>query len=299
VREKSAGVLKILSGNLAWEPSIRIARGAQQAAREKGYEVQVCDAHGDESADMESVARLAGNGTRGAVIVALHTAAFHAAVMRLKTEGFPFVLVDAHLQDVAGIATVSADNYRGGFMVGKRFAQLGHRRVAFIGDAGASTVGDRLKGFRDGLAEFGVVLPRGMAREIKAPDPFGDWGEQVRVECEKLFGKTRGSAVHLHPTAVFCSCDAIARTCYRYCAEKNIRIPKDLGIVGFDDDPMAEWLTPALTTVRQPFTEIGATAMRLLIAQLSGTDAATQSHHALPVKFIERGSFVKQGRTAK
>ena len=288
-REKTAqtGVLKILAGNLAWEPSIRIARGAQQAARKWGYEIQVCDAHGDATKDMESVARLAGNGTKGAVVVALHTPAFHAAVARLKAENFPFVLVDAHCREETGIPSVASDNYRGGFLVGTRMAKLGHTRVGFIGDAGASTVGDRLNGFRDGLAEFGVALPRAMTREIVAPDPFSDWGELVREACAGLLrGKNR-------PTAVFCSCDAVARFCYRFCAEARLRIPNDVGIVGFDDDPMAEWLTPGLTTIHQPFAEIGATAMRLLKAQLTGADAATQGHHALPVEWVERGSLKK------
>ena len=295
VREKAAstGVLKILAGNLAWEPSIRIVRGAQQAARELGYEVQVCDAHGDVSADMESVARLSGNGTKGALIVALHTPAFYAAVARLKMEGFPFVLADARCHAETGIPSVASDNYAGGFLAGARIAQLGHKRAGFIGDAGASTVEDRLNGFRDGLAEYGVALPRAMAREITPPDPFGDWGEQVRVACAKLLrDKNR-------PTAIFCSCDAVARACYRFCAEKKLRIPGDVGIVGFDDDPMAEWLTPGLTTIHQPFAEIGAAAMKLLCGQLTGTDAATQGHLALPVDWVERGSLAKPARSAK
>ena len=292
VREKAVGVLKILAGNLAWEPSIRIVRGAQQAARKLGYEVQVCDAHGDASANMESVARLAGNGTRGAVIMALHTPAFRAAVSRLKADGFPFVLVDTYLKDGSGYASVAADNYGGGFVAGTQIAKAGHRCAGFIGDAGTSTVEDRLSGFRDGLAEFGVVLPRGMTCVFETPDPFVDWGEYVREACAKLLGGGAKS----RPSAVFCSCDAVARVVYRFCAEKKIRIPDDLGVVGFDDDPLAEWLSPGLTTVRQPFTEMGAAAMRLLEAQLTGIDATAQQHIALPVEWVGRGSLrVVQG----
>ncbi|MCL1887357.1 MAG: GntR family transcriptional regulator [Kiritimatiellaeota bacterium] len=289
---KAAGVVKILVGNLAWEPSVRIVRGAQQAARERGYELQVCDAHGDAGADMESVARLAGNGAKGALIVALHTPAFYAAVARLKAENFPFVLVDTHYREEIGIPSVAADNYQGGFLAGTRIAKLGHARAAFVGDAGASTVADRLDGFRDGLAEHGVALPRAMVRDIVAPDPFADWGELVRAACgELLRGKDR-------PTAVFCSCDAVARFCCRFCAEKHLNVPGDISVVGFDDDPMAEWLTPGLATVRQPFAEMGATAMRLLAAQLAGADAP-RGHHALPVEWVGRGSLAKPGRTAK
>ncbi len=293
VREKSrtAGMLKIMVGNLAWEPSIRIVRGAQQVARERGYEVQVCDAHGDVTEDMESVGRLTENGARGAVIVALHTAGFRAAVARLRAEGFAFVMVDAHCGEEAGMTSVAADNYRGGFLTGTRMGELGHERVGFIGDTASSTVADRLAGFRDGLAEFGVALPRSLVRDIVVEDPFADWGEAVREACEGLLtGRGR-------PTAVFCSCDAVARMCYRFCGERGLLIPEDVGVVGFDDDPMAEWLTPGLTTVRQPFAEIGATAVRLLEAQLTGAEGAAQGHHALPVELIERGSLAKARKT--
>ena len=287
VREKSTstGVLKIMVGNLAWEPSVRIVRGAQQVARERGFDVQVCDAHGDQSQDVESVARLPNNGTAGAIIVSVNSPAFLTAVGRLGATGFPFVLVDEHGGRNANVPSVAADNYQGGFMAGTRIMEAGHRVAAFIGDAAASTVTGRLNGFRDALAEFGVALPRGLTRDIVAVDPFADWGELVQKECQVLLRMER------RPTAIFCSCDAIARVCYRCCAEARVSIPEEMSVVGFDDDPMAEWLSPGLTTVRQPFADMGACAMRTLAGLLSGE--ASGGHQALPVEFIERGSLGK------
>lgn len=287
VREASnkAGVLKLMVGNLAWEPSIRIVRGAQAVAREGGFEVQVCDAHGDSTEEVESVQRLAGNGTAGAIIVALHSLAFNAAVARLKDQNFPFVLVDDRYGVVRGIPSVASDNYHGGFLVGRRMVELGHRRVAFIGDTVSTTVADRLEGFRDALAEVDIALPRIRIRSLSDLNPFEDWTAPVYRECDALF------ALDERPTAVFCSCDAIARCCYRHAAERGKRIPDELSIVGFDDDPLAEWLTPTLATVRQPFAQMGETAMRMLLEQLGGAAPATQKHRALSVELIERGSL--------
>jgi DNA-binding LacI/PurR family transcriptional regulator len=81
----------------------------------------------------------------------------------------------------------------------------------------------------------------------------------------------------------------VARACYRVCAARGLRIPQDLSLVGFDDDPLAEWLSPPLTTVRQPFTEIGQAAMELLGEQLSGR-AAEPRAVTLPVTWVGRGS---------
>jgi LacI family transcriptional regulator len=88
---------------------------------------------------------------------------------------------------------------------------------------------------------------------------------------------------------VFCSCDAVARACYRVCAALRLKVPEDVSLVGFDDDPLAEWLTPALTTVRQPFREMGRTAMELLLTQLTKR-AARPENVVLPVEWVERGS---------
>jgi DNA-binding LacI/PurR family transcriptional regulator len=81
----------------------------------------------------------------------------------------------------------------------------------------------------------------------------------------------------------------VARACYRVCAAQGLQIPRDLSLVGFDDDPLAEWLTPPLTTVRQPFTEMGEAAMELLCKQLAGRPLGAQLK-PLPVTWVERGS---------
>ena len=280
-------VVKVIVGNLAWEPSVRIARGAQQVAGKFGIEIQVCDAHGSQSENLDTLLKLPTNGASGAILLALHTAAFTEAVVRVKAQGFPLVVVDHCPKEIA-VPAVVADNYQGGIMVGRHLAGLGHSRVAFVGDCVASTVRARLDGFRDALAEAGVTLPRDSVVDITPDDPLADWSEQVRQAVEGVL-RTK-----VRPTAVFCSCDAVARACYRACTALGLRIPQDLSLVGFDDDPLAEWLSPPLTTVRQPFTELGRTAMTLLHGQLAGQPAEPVTV-TLPVEWVERGSTAAPG----
>ncbi len=275
-------VVKLIVGNLAWEPSVRVARGAQEVARGMGVEVQVYDAHGSQEQIVKTLLGLPRNGACGAILMALHTAVFNEAVVRVQAQGFPLVVVDHHPGEFAVPAAV-ADNDTGGALVGRYLMGLGHRRLAFVGDCGASTVRARLEGFRDALAEGGVVLPRARVVDITPEDPLANWDARVRLGVEGLL---RGEA---RPTAVFCSCDAVARACYRVCAALGLRIPQEVSVVGFDDDPLAEWLSPPLTTVRQPFAEMGRAAMRLLAAQLAGGPAQAQTV-TVPVEWVERGS---------
>ncbi len=274
--------VKVIVGNLAWEPSVRVARGAQQVARQHGVEVQVYDAHGSQEENLGTLLNVTKNGASGAILMALHTAAFNEAVMCVKAQGFPLVVVDHHPCEF-DVPAVVADNYAGGLLVGRHLASLGHARVAFVGDCVASTVRARLDGFRDALAEAGIVLPRASVVDITPEDTLADWSEMVRHAAERLLGAER------RPTAVFCSCDAVARACYRACAALGLRIPQDVSLVGFDDDPLAEWLSPPLTTVRQPFAEMGRVAMRLLQRQLAEHEVKTETV-VLPVEWVERGS---------
>jgi LacI family xylobiose transport system transcriptional regulator len=275
-------VVKIIVGNLAWEPSVRIARGAKQVARKHGIEVQVCDAHGDQREDLEALLNLPKNGASGAILMALHTPAFNEAMVRVKAEGFPLVVTDYHPGEI-WMPSVVADNYQGGTLVGRHLLALGHTRIAFVGDCGASTVRVRLDGFRDALADAGITLPRDRVIDITPDDPLSNWDERVQKMVTKLL------KVSPRTTAIFCSCDAVARACYRVCAAQGFQIPSDLSLVGFDDDPLAEWLTPPLTTVRQPFTEMREAAMELLCEQLAGRSVLTQAD-PLPVTWVERGS---------
>mgnify|MGYP000894764861 FL=1 len=281
-------VVKVIVGNLAWEPSVRVARGAQQVARKHGVEIQVCDAHGSQEENLATLMGLPQNGASGAILMALHTAAFNEAVVRIQAQEFPLVVIDHHPHEVA-VPAVVADNYEGGALVGRHLAALGHTRVAFLGDCAASTVRARLDGFRDALAEAGVVLPRARVVDITPEDLLADWSEMVRQAADGLLGGPE------RPTAVFCSCDAVARACYRTCAALGLRIPQDVSLVGFDDDPLAEWLSPPLTTVRQPFTEMGQAAMRLLQERLAGREAKSETV-TLPVEWVGRGSTAAPGK---
>ena len=89
----------------------------------------------------------------------------------------------------------------------------------------------------------------------------------------------------------------------RALSEAGHPVPRDLSVTGFDDDPIAEWASPALTTVRQDFAEMGHRALAALVAQLGKATgdapeppAAPPSHVAVPVTLVERSSIAPPPR---
>lgn len=292
VSSRGAGTrsVQVIAGNLKWEPSVQVARGVQSLARELGVEVHLYDAQGDMELDLERLRRLPESGGDGAVIVSLHNCEFNEVVYQLKASGFPFVLVDQRLREI-NVPSVLADNYSGGFQVGQELLRLGHRRIAFIGDLVAATVQDRLNGLRDAMADAGLPLPRSHVTDLlTVVDRMGDWSEQIDASVRRLMAEA------VPPTAIFCSCDGVARPAYRTLAAMGLRVPQDVSVVGFDDDPIAEWLSPPLTSVRQPFHEMGRVAIEVLSRQMDDPNLPAE-HLVMPVELIRRGSTAAAPRT--
>lgn len=277
------GQIQVISGNLEWEPSVQISRGVQTVAKGQGLQVQLYDAQGDEKLDLKMIRDLPHSQARGAVLISLHSHSFNEAVFALKERNFPFVLVDQRLHDI-DVPSVVADSYSGGYQAGQMLLAQGHRRIAFIGDLIAMTVRDRLAGLRDAINDAGIAYDRSLVVDlVSGTDRLGDWSGAIDEAAQQLM--TRAP----RPTAVFCSCDGVAKLLYRSLAAMNLSVPQDVSIVGFDDDPIAEWLSPALTTVRQPFHDMGQAAIELLCERIANPTAPVQ-HRVLPVELIQRES---------
>ena len=159
---------------------------------------------------------------------------------RCQQAGVPVVQFN-RTQDLERVATVTSDNYQGGYDIAQFLAQGGHQRPAYIaGWEGASTQRDREAGFLDGLKDAGLTL---FARGV------GNFeADTAKAAACCMFGK-RDAVL---PDAVFVANDHMAfavMDALRF--ELGLRVPQDVSVVGYDDVPPAAWTAYDLTTVRQ------------------------------------------------
>ena len=277
--------IQVVVGNLLWEPCLQMSRGVQAAARGVGLHVQIYDAHGDADLDLALVDQLPNSGAKGAVIAALHGPRFCDAICRLHASGFPFVILDQRMRDIQ-VPSVTADNHGGGHQIGKMLLDLGHRRIAFIGDLIASSVQERLEGLRDAIWDAGLPFSRNLIVDLLCGvDRFGDWSSFTADGVKRLMALP----VDQRPTAIFCSCDSIAAHTYTALAEMGLSIPGDVSVVGFDDDAIAAQLRPGLTSARQPFLEMGQVAMDILEQRLRQPTGPAE-RRIMPVELVHRQS---------
>jgi len=289
VREKDAVTRRwrFVAGNFLWDPAIRAASAVRRAAAKIGVDVELRDAAGDMDALIGEIAALPDSGASGAFVFSLHGSRFDDAVRAVAAKEFPLVVLDECMDARSRVNCVLSDNALGGRLVAERVFRAGHRNLAFVGDFVADTVQERWEGFSRLAAKLTGAKP--LKYDIKGEDRLGDWECEIRAAVSRLLRrKTR-------PTAVFCSCDAIARHAMRAFAEAGLSVPDDVSLVGFDDDPIAEWTTPALTTVRQDFGAMGREAVKALLARIEKPSAPGVTAK-MPVELVERESLVRSAK---
>lgn len=169
----------------------------------------------------------------------------------------PMVFIDAYSD--AGISTVGIDDARGSYDATRLLLDAGHRSIAFVGPGAASegVINARFSGFTRAVVDAGL-------------DPA-----DARVIANLTFGDAEAAADDLlaHPrrfTAAVVTADILAVGLIKAFARRGIQVPSEFSLVGFDDLPIAEMVTPALSTVRQDIAEKARAAVELLMDQLDG-----------------------------
>ncbi|MCX5533086.1 LacI family transcriptional regulator [Streptomyces sp. NBC_00006] len=173
---------------------------------------------------------------------------------RLRAKGIPYVVFDP-MDDVPdGVPYVGATNFKGGRSAARHLIALGHRCIALIGGPDHAFCLARAAGYRSAMEAAGLpVDPDATVR-----GPLTREGGQAAARA--LLGRTD------RPTAIVTANDMQALGVYQAAREAGLRVPQDLGVVGFDDMPVAVWADPPLTTVRQPLDEMAASATELALA---------------------------------
>jgi LacI family transcriptional regulator len=187
-------------------------------------------------------------------------------------------VVSVNYIEGGGVATVTADDENAGYLATRHLLEQGHRVVgALTGIASRRLTQARQRGYAKALSEAGVEVAEGLVEEA---------GVHV---ADGLAALPRLIARRPDVTAVFCHHDLVAVGALAALGSLGKRVPDDCSVVGCDGLDSAAFTSPPLTTVRVPFYEIGAEAMRVLLRLVAG-DGAGPRNVRLPVHLIARAS---------
>jgi DNA-binding LacI/PurR family transcriptional regulator len=178
---------------------------------------------------------------------------------QFQSRGIPVVVLDPTGEPGHTTPSVGAGNWTGGLTAARHLLELGHRRIAAItGPSRVLSSRARLDGYRAAMDAAGAAVDTGLICE-------GDFHPEDGLE----YGR-RLLRLPVPPTAIVTGNDLQALGVYQAAAEADVRIPRDLSVVGFDDLPIAQWASPPLTTIRQPLAEMAATAAAMAISLARG-----------------------------
>lgn len=261
--------------------AVERVRGIVTALSGTAYDMMLFDV---ESEDREQRAfELFDRGDRADGLLVVSLIPPDDETMRLRESRLPCVLVDA---PHPALPNVVIDDVAGGEIATQHLIELGHRRIAFIGDKPADPF--RFDSSRDRTRGYERALDRaGLERRP----------EYVREGTQRLH-VARSIAVELlrlveRPTAIFAASDTQALGALEAARSLELRVPDELSIVGFDDIELAAYV--GLTTVRQPLFESGRRGAELLLRLLAGQPLDVHSE-LLPLELIMRGTTAPPAR---
>lgn len=279
-----AGDRSFLIGHLYGDPSgtytSEIQAGLLNRCREHGYHllIEEIDYSGPD-VEQRSSALLHQLRLDGVVLTAPVTD--NEAVQRvLEQARIPYVrITPEHETETA--PSVRIDERQAAIKLTQHLLSLGHRRIGFIkGSPNHAATELRYSGFHEAMQEAGLAVEPELVEK-------GRFNYASAMPCAR-----RLLAREDRPTAIFASNDEMAAAVIAVAVEQGLSLPQELSVVGFDDTPMAQMLSPSLTTVRHPVREMGEAAADILFAAFAqkGQAAPAAPHRVLPYEIILRQS---------
>lgn len=258
-RMDTIGVVSVVDGGEINLYFLAVLNGILEAATKQGQNITVCSLANWES-EQSRIPGFCDGRVDGIILVAppRFSGGFLEDLRRLT----PLVMIHGTQPEFATIANMEVDNEPGAYAAVRHLLAHGHRRIAhFTAGLDMREVQQRLSGYCAALEEAGI----GYDPELVLQGNYSVWSG--RHCMEQALAKWPRAAF---PTAFFCASDAIAYGGMEVLAENNMAVPDDVSVVGFDDTLLARSTTPPLTTVRQPFRQMGRRAVERLLMQISG-----------------------------
>jgi LacI family transcriptional regulator len=247
-----AGLIDIVMRGIDTLWSTLILVGAQEEAARAGVGLVVTPTHGRTMGNRHWLTSLAQRHTDGIVLV---VSRFQTGVdQELGKLGIPYVFVDPIGVPEQDVPVIGATNFDGGVEATEHLIGLGHTRIGIItGDRGLMCSQERLAGYKDALDRAGLPYDENLVSVGNFQVEGGYYGGARLLRLPKP------------PTAIFAGSDLQAHGVYQAAKAAGLRVPEDLSVVGFDDVPLCQWVSPPLTTIRQPLTDMAREATRILV----------------------------------
>ncbi|EXF94621.1 LacI family transcription regulator [Pseudomonas fluorescens HK44] len=267
LKAKTTATIGLLVPNSLNPYFAELARGIEDYCERNGYCVILCNS--DDNPDKQrSYLRVLLEKRIDGLIVA-SAGGDSGLAQGLAGVRTPMVIVDRGLEGLDA-DMVRIDHEYGAYLATRHLLELGHRDIATIGGPAHTSVAQmRLAGYCRALQEAGVEVPREWMLESDFTSIGGYNAATILLEKNP-------------PSAIFAGNDMIGIGVLRAAAERNVRVPSELSVIGFDDIQMSRYVYPALTTVGQSILQLGEMAAEVLLRRIATPELATGQQIVTP-----------------
>ena len=272
--KNSSGLIGLIVPNIDNPFFNEIAKAIEEEAYNKGLHIVLCSSGNNTQKEADNIQMLEQMKADGIILI---TNGNHTGRMIEKCS-LPVIVVDRHITDCGEIAHIEADHYKGGKLAAEFLVKCGCRSIVCLRGPQEFTSGRlRYQGYCDVCRENGIP-----ERYVDTKYSF-ESGIKAAYEMLERFPETDG---------IVAANDMVAISSYKVLRSKGIRVPEDIQIVGFDDIRFSSLVSPAVTTIHQPITEMGKRAVEIIFRYAEGSEYSEKN--VFDVYLVERETTMRE-----
>ncbi|GAB4030290.1 LacI family DNA-binding transcriptional regulator [Spirosoma jeollabukense] len=272
----------VIVPNLSYYYFSAMLNSIEEAALQSGYSVLVCQTNESYLREITNIQNLLRSQVEGFIISLSRDTDNYEHVERLTRKNIPLVLFDRYAESI-NVSKVIVDNHAAAFKATEHLIENGCRRIGFLaGPAQLVLSNQRINGYRAALAKHELSV-----------------GDQYIFNCDYTQENTIMQTLAMMslqqpPDGVVIISDRMAYSAMYAMQQKGIRIPDDVAIVSFNNEPISAYFSPTLSSISQPIQEMGTETVRLLLREMEATDnTIPKETKIMETQLIVRGSSLR------
>lgn len=270
-------LIGVIVNNLANSYVADIVRGIEEIGKMYNYDILLCSSYFSKEAQLNYLQLLNRKQAEGIILVGYD---FETEIVdQVKKLNKPYVFFTRNIKDDMNF--ISIDNFAAAYEMTNYLIKEGHSKIAYFSDYDNkfSAENDKIEGYLKALKESDIKYKKIYVANGRRYSNAYDIGKDILKEIKEY-------------TAIFCSNDELAMGLLNSFLDNGINVPEDISIVGFGDYREGQYVRPKLTTIGEPFYDIGAVSMRMLIKTIKGEKNAVNTME-LPFTLEKRESVKK------
>jgi DNA-binding LacI/PurR family transcriptional regulator len=256
LKERKSRSIGVIVCEIANSYFSQVINGIESIANDRGYNIIIAQSKESAERELVDLQFLASRSVDGLIISVATETTDYSFLQDLHERGLPIVFFDRIVNEI-NTHKVIADNFKGAYDATTHLLNQGYQRIALVTSAeGLSITQERRAGYEAALKDRGIEVDPACIQHCQHSG-------MIKTEIEDAFSKLW--KLKQKPDAIFAVSDKLTTGFLRLLKEKKIKVPDDVGLMGFSNTDLTELLNPPLSIVKQPAFEMGEISMQLLL----------------------------------